>query len=432
MSQKPVDLASIAAQLRSGERDLHAFVDATCDRIEAVDPDVQALLDEPDRRGRLHDEADTALEWFPDPDDRPPLFGVPVGVKDIVHVDGFPTRAGSMVPPEAFAGEEATVVRRLRGAGALVLGKTVTTEFAGFGPGHTRNPHDLAHTPGGSSSGSAAAVAAGMTPLAVGTQTGGSVIRPAAYCGVVGFKPSYDRIPRDGVIPRSPSIDHVGLFTPDVAGMRLAASVTCDDWEAPPAPSGDPPTLGVPEGPYLDAVSTDAMDAFEEQADALDAAGYEVQRVETFEDLESINERFLAVTRAEVARVHAEAFEAYEPFYRVPLADRIRDGRTVTREALAEGRRGRAETRESIHATMDDAGVDLWISPATPGPAPEGITSIGPSDMNRVWTYAGLPAVTIPAGTVGGLPIGLQVVGRFGTDERVLAWAGEMAKIKIF
>lgn len=424
MSIAPLELGSIAAQLRSGERNLHEFVDECCERIDAVDPDVQAFVCEPDRRDRLHDEADAALSRFPDPDDRPSLFGVPVGIKDIIHVDDLPTRAGSMVPPEAFAGLEATVVTRLREAGALVLGKTVTSEFAGFAPGPTRNPHDLDHTPGGSSSGSAAAVAAGMTPLAVGTQTGGSVIRPAAYCGVVGFKPSYDRIPRDGVIPRSPSIDHVGLFTQGVAGMRLAASVSCDAWE--PVAGDNRPTLGVPEGLYLDAASEEALDAFEEQVESLDGAGYDVRRVETFENLESINERFLAVTRAEVARVHDEPFEAYEPFYRVPLADRIRDGRTVTDEALAEGRRGRSETRDDVHASMDAEGIDCWIAPATPGPAPEGITSIGPSDMNRVWTYAGLPTVTVPAGTIGGLPIGLQAVGRFGADERVLAWAVDL------
>lgn len=427
MSVETLELGAIAAELRRGERDLKSFVDEICDRIAAVDPDVEAMLPEPDRRSRLRRNAEEVLDRFTDPQDRPPLFGVPVGVKDIIHVDGFTTRAGTAVPPTAFDGPEAAVVGRLRRAGALVLGKTVTTEFAGFAPGPTRNPRDLAHTPGGSSSGSAAAVAAGMTPLAIGTQTGGSVIRPAAYCGVVGFKPSYGRIPTTGVIPRSESIDTVGLFTQDVDGMRLAASVTCDRWTA--ATPDDRPTLGIPLGPYLERTTGEAMDAFQEQVEALAEAGYELRRVETFADLDDIEEYFLTVSRAEVAMVHHGWFEEFEPFYRTPLAQRIRDGRSVTVEELADGRRHRSTTREDIHVTMDDEEIDLWIAPATPGPAPEGLADIGSSDMNRVWTFAGLPSVTVPAGSVGGLPVGLQLVGRFDADERVLSWAEEVAEV---
>jgi len=154
-----------------------------------------------------------------------------VGIKDIFHVDGFVTRAGTRVPPERFAGPEAASVALLREAGALIAGKTVTTEFAYFEPGPTRNPHNPAHTPGGSSSGSAAAVAAGLCQLALGTQTIGSVIRPAAFCGVVGFKPSFGRIPTSGLVYFSRTIDHVGLFTQDLDGMELAASVLCRDWQ---------------------------------------------------------------------------------------------------------------------------------------------------------------------------------------------------------
>ena len=190
MLTQPTLLAEIADRLRSGDLDLHAYIDTLCDRIEQVDPQVQAFLPEPGRRARLHAAADELLATFPDPDDRPLLFGVPTGVKDIFHVDGFATYAGTAVPPEEFAGAEAVSIRRLRDAGGLIAGKTVTTEFAFFEPGPTHNPRNLAHTPGGSSSGSAAAVAAGLCPLAFGTQTIGSVIRPAAFCGVVGFKPT--------------------------------------------------------------------------------------------------------------------------------------------------------------------------------------------------------------------------------------------------
>src|SRR5262249_2824459 len=160
----------------------------------------------------------------------PSLYGVLIGVKDIFRATGFPTRAGSRLPPELLAGDEASCVTLLKSRGALILGKTVTAEFAYIDPGPTRNPYNLDHTPGGSSSGSAAAVAAGYCSLALGTQTIGSVIRPASYCGIVGFKPSYDRIPTDGVIHVSKALDHVGLLMQDVPGMALAASILCREW----------------------------------------------------------------------------------------------------------------------------------------------------------------------------------------------------------
>ena len=260
---RPAPLAQTAAGLRSGQTDLLGYINRLCDHIDAVEPKVQALLPEPDRRARLLSEAQELLRRYPEANERPILFGIPIGVKDIFQADGFETRAGSKLPPAALAGPEADSVALLRAAGALVLGKTVTTEFAFFEPGPTRNPHNLAHTPGGSSSGSAAAVAAGITPLALGTQTIGSVIRPAAFCGIVGFKPTYNRIPPEGLLFFSRSADHVDLFTQDVAGMQLAASVTCADWQ--PYLAAGKPVLGVPAGPYLAQASDEALAAFEEQ-----------------------------------------------------------------------------------------------------------------------------------------------------------------------
>ncbi len=212
----PAPLAPIVSALRSGELDLQRYIDETCDRIDALEPQLQALLPEPDRRQRLHNEATALQQQWPEPGNRPPLYGVLTGIKDVFRVDGFPTHAGSQLPPELFTGPEATCVTRLRNAGVLILGKTVTTEFAWAEPGPTRNPHHLEHTPGGSSSGSAAAVAAGFCSLALGTQTIGSTIRPASFCGIVGFKPSYGRIPTDGLILFSKSVDTVGIFTQDV------------------------------------------------------------------------------------------------------------------------------------------------------------------------------------------------------------------------
>ncbi len=245
----PAPLAPTVAALRSGELALETYINDLCDRIEAVEPHIASLLPEPGRRERLLREARDLEAREPDPAARPPLYGALVGVKDIIHVDGFVTRAGSAVPPELFAGPEAACIAPLRAAGALIVGKTVTTEFAGFEQNGTRNPHNPAHTPGGSSSGSAAAVAAGLCVLALGSQTVGSVIRPAAFCGVVGYKPTYNRIPTQGIVYYSESVDTVGLFTQDVAGMALAASVLCREWQ--PAHADRRPVLAVPEGAYL-------------------------------------------------------------------------------------------------------------------------------------------------------------------------------------
>jgi Asp-tRNA(Asn)/Glu-tRNA(Gln) amidotransferase A subunit family amidase len=319
-------------------------------------------------------------------------------------------------------------VTRLREAGALVLGKTVTTEFAYAEPGPTRNPHNLEHTPGGSSSGSAAAVAAGLCSLALGTQTIGSVIRPAAFCGIVGFKPTYGRIATDGVIAYSVSVDTVGLLTQDVAGMVLAAALLCHDWKAATVKSR--PTLAVPDGPYLAQASPEALAAFERQIAVLESAGYTIKRVAALDDIEEINRRHQYMAGAELAQVHADWFAAYEPLYRPRTAELIRLGRMVSAEQLAQGRAGRARLRGELETLMRREGIDLWICPAAVGPAPEGLASTGETVMNLPWTHAGMPALTLPAGrAANGLPLGLQVVAPAMADEQLLAWAESMANV---
>jgi Asp-tRNA(Asn)/Glu-tRNA(Gln) amidotransferase A subunit family amidase len=183
----PAPLTATVEKLLAGRMDLIAYVNEMCDRLAKLDSRIEAMLPEPDRRSRARAEAKALQARYPDPTKRPALYGALVAVKDISHVSGFVTKAGSVIPPELFAGIEATCVQMLRDAGAIILGKSVTTEFAYFEPGPTRNPHNLSQTPGGSSSGSAAAVAAGLCPLSIGTQTIGSVIRPAAFCGVRAF-----------------------------------------------------------------------------------------------------------------------------------------------------------------------------------------------------------------------------------------------------
>ncbi|WP_046089586.1 amidase family protein [Streptomyces antioxidans] len=413
----------------------------TCDRIEAGDAEIRAFVPEPGRRERLAREARTADERWGDPDGRPPLYGVMVGVKDIVHVEGVPTHAGSDVPAEALAGAEASLVGRLREAGALVAGKTVTAEFAVTAPGPTRNPHHLGHTPGGSSSGSAAAVAAGVVPLAVGTQTIGSMIRPAAYCGVVGFKPTHGRIPADGVIPNAPTFDTVGLFAPDVAGLTPAAAVLCDGWR-PSQEAGEGreggeaagrrPVLGVPLGPYLERADGEARSSFEERVGRLDAAGFTVRRVDFPDDFERVVAEQRVIGRYELARTHAVWFPRHGERYREQTARAIREGQRMSRDAYAAALRARAEFRELLVAAMDRDGIDLWITPAATGPAPYGLESTGDSVMSLPWSYAGAPALALPAGrAANSLPLGVQCVTRPGADERLLGWAPDVESVLV-
>lgn len=419
----PLDRAATA--LRAGDQPIASYLEQCYDRIAAHEDDIQAWVDGPKDRDWIDAEAAALSERYPDPEARPPLYGVPVGVKDIFHVEGMPTKANSELPPGELVGPQAAVVSRLRDAGALVLGKTVTTEFAYSHPGPTRNPHDLGHTPGGSSSGSAAAVAAGMVPFALGSQTVGSVIRPATFCGIIGYKPSYGRIPTHGVIPLSMSVDHVGMFTQDVAGMARAAAVGVDNWQ--PADPDDKPVLGVPDDAYLRQASVAGQQAFETQIDMFETAGYAVRRVEVFSNIETINDRHNRLVAADAAIAHHDWYEQYADRYASATAELLEEGQSVPIEERERARRGRRSLRERLRDRASDHGIDVWIAPGAPGPAPEGIDSTGDPTMNLPWTHAGVPVVTAPGGRVDGLPVGVQMATPFGKDERLLAWAEELA-----
>ena len=408
-----------------GVDDLHAVVDALCERIEATDAQVHAWVDEPDRRTRLHADADRLLARWPDPGDRPTLFGTPLGVKDVMHVNGWLTRAGSRVDPAAIAGAEATVVTRLREAGALVVGKTVTAEFAAKAPGPTRNPRDLTRTPGGSSSGSAAAVANGTAVLATGTQTIGSVIRPAAFCGVVGFKPSHGRASIDGIIAHSPSFDTPGVFAPDVPTVRAAAAVMWDNWSA--AREVVQPgrlRLVVQTGAFHEQAEPAARRHLDRVIGALADAGWEVERHDLLPDLDEVRTHNLVVNRYELAEVHAPWFDAHRPDYQQVTVDSIEEGRGISAVDYAVSRKHLAEFRAAIDERLEATGAVAVLTPAALGPAPVGIETTGNPAMALPWTYAGLPAIAVPAGrSAEGLPLGVQLVGRRDEDEALLGLA---------
>ncbi len=427
MSATTVHLEPTVARLRSGDHPPMVYIDEVRSRIETVEGQIHALTEEADRWERVDGAMESLANRYPTTWTRPSLFGVPVGIKDVFHVDGLETRAGSTLPPEVLTGDEASVVSRLIDAGAVVLGKTVTAEFAYFEPGPTRNPHNPNHTPGGSSSGSAAAVAAGMCPLALGTQTIGSITRPAAFCGILGVKPTYGRVPTDGLIPVAPSVDTVGFFVQDRPGARRVAGVLIDEWRSGVRTNG-PPTVGAVQGPYLDQTSSEGRRHFESHVGALERTGFEVHRVDPFENIGRINERHRKLVAAEAALAHAEWYPEYGDRYADATVDLIEDGKAIGVAELASARRGRSALWKRVQATMDEHGIDVIVSPAAPGPAPEGIGSTGDPVMNLPWTHAGLPTVGVPASaTVEGLPLGLQCAGRKGHDEELLSWIDPIA-----
>jgi len=414
--------------MRSGQLLLPDFLSQVEARFLEREPKVLALLPEENRFTRLHDDADTLVLAYPDLIKRPVLFGALVGVKDIFQVEGFLTQAGSRLPSNLLQGAEAASVTRLKEVGALIFGKTVTTEFAYFFPGPTRNPHNPEHTPGGSSSGSAAAVAAGFCQLALGTQTIGSIVRPAAFCGVVGFKPTYDRISREGVLPLSPSLDHIGFFTPDVETAKHAGSVLIGDWSL--ETTDRKPALGIPEGPYLASASDYALARFNAICDSLTQAGYELRRVPVMDDFQELRNRHDVIMSAEAAEVHADWFKQHQDLYSPKFIELIKRGQAVTSPQLKDAFGARDAFRDQMTQTMNDNTVDLWICPPTVGPAPQGLDSTGDPVMCLPWTQIGFPAMNLPAGKNDeGLPMGFQIVGRWNSDEAVLRWASDLEKI---
>ncbi len=432
LSVLSADATVLAHSFRErGEEGLLDHLSYTAGQFQKSEPSVLAFVPEDNRFERLRQDAGALLARASQPELRLPLFGIPVGVKDIFHVEGFVTRAGSRLPSEILQGPEAESVTLLKKAGALILGKTATTEFAYFGPGPTRNPYHFEHTPGGSSSGSAAAVSANLCWLALGTQTIGSIIRPASFCSVIGYKPSYDRISRAGVIPLAPSLDHVGTFTTNVDDAWLAASILCQDWRAETLARKrkdlPKPVLGIPEGPYLQRASVEMLEHFRAVCQYLSEVGYIVKPVNAMPDFDDIRERHYLITAAEAARVHKDWFPRFRDLYHFKTIELLEKGQKISDETLAQALTGRETLRKKLLQAMDENGIDLWLSPSAPGSAPKGLDNTGDPVMNLPWTHAGLPAINLPSGfNVEGLPLGVQLVGRWYADESLLAWAFDL------
>ena len=355
------------------------------------------------------------------------LHGLPIGVKDLIATADMPTTYGSPIYAGHQPAHDASCVALARAAGAVILGKTVTTEFATFEPNPTRNPHNTAHTPGGSSSGSAAAVADGMVPLALGTQTAGSLTRPAAYCGIVAFKPSFGGINRAGVKPLSDSLDTVGTLARDVPDAALFAAALSgrSHWPVRPLAEvlGRPLRVGLCRTPQWPHALPETQAAVEQAASKIGrTAGMTLRELSLPADFEALVQAQTHIQLAEQAQ--CLAYERLQHFERLSprLQGIMNAGMAVTLAQYDQAQAWVARCRAQLADVFE--GVDVLLAPSAPGAAPRGLENTGDPIFCRIWTALYTPTVNIPAGHApNGLPVGLQVVGPVAADALTLTAA---------
>jgi Asp-tRNA(Asn)/Glu-tRNA(Gln) amidotransferase A subunit family amidase len=421
-----------ARAIRDGAINSEQLVQSCLARVREADASVQAwaFLDEAHALTQARARDQDRSEGKP----IGPLHGIPVGIKDIIDTCDMPTEDGTVLHAGRSPDHDAWVVAKLRAAGAVIMGKTVTTECATYTPGKTRNPHNPEHTPGGSSSGSAAAVAAGMVPLALGSQTNGSTIRPSAYCGTFGFKPSHGVIPRSGILKLSRTLDHVGLFARTLEDIALLAE-TLAGWDAedpdtrPRAaipfrdiaaqePPLDPQLAFVKPGVW-DRVDEESREAFAELAEQLKDRMFDVELPSsTAESLEWHR----TIMQAEMAANLDREFEQGADKLSESLRTQLQRGREVS---ALDYQRALARI-PLLNAGFDDIfeRCSAFITPSAAGTAPKGLESTGDPAFCTLWTLCGMPSLNLPLMRgENGLPIGVQLVGKRGDDARLLRTA---------
>ncbi len=409
--------------MREGALTSAALVEACLERIAERDGDLRAwAFVDPDlalSQARSRD-AETP---------RGPLHGIPIGIKDIIETVDMPTAYGSPVYAGHRPGTDAAVVDLLRQAGAVILGKTHTVEFAGVGrTPPTRNPHDFERTPGGSSSGSAAAVADLMVPMALGTQTGGSVIRPASFCGVCGFKPTFGTVPIRGVRPYAPSLDTVGFFARHVSDLAVLGHVLGSLPDEPlPRVGLDALRIGLLRTTLWEAATLETRQSVERAAARLSEAGAIVGEVE-LPEFESLIEAQDTLMHGEGRSALASEFRRFGRELHPDILDEVQNSRGITSEKM----RWAYDLVGTMRPRVDQAlsNWDAWLTPAVLGAAPRGLSSTGEATFNRPWTALHTPAVTVPVPReVTALPVGVQLVARRYEDVRLLATAWALERV---
>ncbi len=391
-------------------------------RVAACEKELFIFAEGGFRPGEILGEIDAVLRRWPDPAKRPPLFGVPVGIKDVFRTNGYPIRCGSLLPSSLFAGEEAPLVTLLREQGAIVMGITASTEFTHAEPAATRNPYNRRYTPGGSSSGSAAGVRAGYFPLALGTQTMGSVIRPAAFCGVVGCKPSQGILSGEGSIYFSSSLDQAGFFCSNHQDAATVLSLFCP---RPVRRRKGSALFIVPDDAYMTEADPAMRRAFDQYCGRLmRQPKIEIKTMPVFDDWSGVLSRHQQLAAAELAQMHRTWFAEFGPLYRPKTREFIEFGQTVSSSAVEAGQASCAALRQQLDSLLRSLKADAFLAPAAPGEAPKGHASTGNPVMNVPWTHAGLPVLSLPIGTgPNGMPLAVQAVGRFDRDAELMALA---------
>jgi amidase len=405
------------AAIAAGRLTAEALARACLERIAARDGTVRAFAHlDPDRALA---EA-RALDRSPD---KGPLAGLPFGVKDIIDTHDMPTECGSPIYRGHRPPNDAACVALARAAGAVMLGKTVTTEFAMRHPGPTANPRNPAHTPGGSSSGSAAAVADFMVPIAFGTQTGGSIIRPASYCGVVGYKPSYGTINATGVKPLATSFDTVGFLARSVDDCALAVAVLSGDApERRTVTATKPARIGLLRGPDWPAAGADTKRVLQAAADQVARAGARVEEVVLPAVFDAFSDTHSMALRFEAVQIFAFERTRHPDKLSRTMREELDAGLATPRERYLEGMALIRRCRDAFAGLMQ--GFDLILCASAPGEAPQGLGSTGGATFNRLQSGLGVPSLTLPGFTgANGLPVGVQTMAAVGDDYRLLGWS---------
>lgn len=409
--------AEAARRIAAGEFKSEDLVRACLERIASRDAEVQAWVDfDPAPALAQARAVDQGRE-------RGPLAGVPLGVKDVIDAAGLPTQCNSPIYAGYRPFADAACVALARRAGCIVLGKTVTTEFASRSPGATRNPHNLEYSPGGSSSGSGAAVADFMVPFAFGTQTGGSVIRPAAYCGIVGYKPSFGTINCAGMKHLAESLDTIGVLARTVEDCALLVHTvfgrSLPDF-ARKLPR--PPRIGLCRSSRWNEASPATQALLENTAAALARRGASVRELALPQGFERLYDAQLLVMNYEAAHALAWEYLRHPDSLSEYLRNTVKEYGSMPREAYAEALRHARDCRARLGQVFAD--IDVLLTPSAPDEAPKGLASTGSAIFNRNWTLLHLPCVTVPAGSgPQGLPLGVQIVGDYDADARTLECA---------
>ena len=405
-------VAELAVRIASGQLTSESIVAACLKRIAERESTVGAW--EYLHAGQALVEAQKRDRESP----RGPLHGVPIGIKDIIDTADMPTKYGSTIFATHQPDRDAKCISQLEAAGAVILGKTVTTEFAYFTPRKTANPVDPQHTPGGSSSGSAAAVADRHVPLALGTQTAGSIIRPASFCGVIGYKPTFGAFSFDGIRPLAPSFDTLGGFARSVEDIRLLHSVLIDTADES-TKANLPPKVAFVKGPAWSRASSETQKAVFHAVDCLRNGGATIEQSDLPRECDEINEFQNKVMLRECSSVFVELYESEREKLSETLREAIEYGQALSADEVRQAWDQLKQCGERLDEIT--AGYDVVLTPAAPGAAPKGLQRTGDPMFSRMWTALGLPCLCLPCMRTGnGLPIGVQLVGQRDRDKQLL------------